>query len=98
MLKVFLGITDTSEDATLGVYLSAAKKEIISWHFGDNTTITEVPSEYEMTQINAVVMGFNIRGAENETTHKENGIDRIFKYSDMVQYIRCNVTAYAKVL
>ena len=98
MLKVFLDITDTSEDNTLSVYLSAAGKEIISWHFGNNTTITSVPTEYEMTQIQAVVAGYNLRGAENEISHNENGINRTFKYSDMIDYIRANVTGYAKVL
>ena len=98
MLKVFLDITDTSEDNTLSVYLSAAQREIISWHFGNNTTQTSVPTEYEMTQLQAVVAGYNLKGAENEETHNENGINRKFKYSDMIDDIRANVTGYAKVL
>lgn len=98
MVKTFLGITENSQDATLQVYLSAAQKEIISWHYGNETTITSVPSEYEMTQVQAVVTGFNLIGAENEEVHNENGINRHFKYSDMLQYIRSQVIPYAKVL
>ena len=98
MLKTILGITDNSQDTLLGVYLTAAKKEIIGWYYSPNTTETEVPSNLEMVQINAVVAGYNIRGAENQKVHNENGINRTFNYTDMVQYIRNNVPGYAKLL
>lgn len=98
MLKTFLDINDTSQDATLTVYLSAAKQEIIAWHYAPNTTVSAVPTELEMTQIQAVMAGYNIRGAENQTVHNENGINRTFKYSDMVLYIHNNVPGFAKVL
>jgi len=98
MLKTFLNLTDSTEDAKLEVYLSASAKEIIAWHYGNDTTKTEVPKEYEMTQIQAVVTGYNLIGAENEKVHNENGINRTFRYSDMIQYIRHEVLPYAKVL
>lgn len=98
MLKTFLDINDTSQDATLTVYLSAAKQEIIGWHYAPNTLVDNIPANLEMTQIQAVVAGYNIRGAENQTVHNENGINRTFKYSDMVLYIHNNVPGYAKVL
>lgn len=98
MLKTFLDLNDSSEDAKLEVYLSASAKEIITWHYGNDTTVTAVPKEYEITQIQAVVAGYNLIGAENEKSHNENGINRAFRYSDMLQYIRNEVTPYAKVL
>lgn len=98
MLKTFLNLNDNTEDVKLGVYLSASAKEIIAWHYGNNTTITTVPKEYEMTQIQSVVAGYNLIGAENEKVHNENGINRTFRYSDMIQYIRNEVTPYAKLL
>lgn len=98
MVKTFLGITDNTQDATLQVYLSAAQKEIISWHYGNDTTVTVVPAEYEITQVQAVVTGFNLIGAENEKVHNENGINRTFSYTDMLQYIRSQVIPYARVL
>jgi len=97
MIKTLLGISDTSQDTLLLVYLNIAKKEILSWHFSPDTTETEVPIEYEMTQVNAVVIGFNLQGAENEDKHDENGIHRRFSHSNMIDYIRANVTAYVKV-
>jgi len=37
ILKGLLEISDTSEDARLGIYLSLAKKEIINWRYGNTS-------------------------------------------------------------
>ena len=97
-LKKILGITGTSEDDLLNAYLDMSKQEILNWMYslcgGVPTTVTAVPSKYEITQIYAVVAGYNLMGAENQKAHNENGINRTFHYSDMVEYIRNNVVAY----
>lgn len=80
----------------LQTYLEAAKREIISWRGGRNSG--EVPAEYEMTQIYAVIAGFSQSGAENQTAHSENGISRSFRFPDMIAYIRANVVPYVGVL
>lgn len=99
MLKAFLQITDDSQDMLLSTYLTFAKNEILSWLYQGNipAEITDVPRQYENVQIMACVAGFNLIGAENESSHSENGITRQFKYSDMVDYIRSHVFAYAVV-
>lgn len=95
ILKTILGIRDNSEDTLLGEYLALAKNEILNWKYsnvgGVPTIVTDVPAEDETTQIMAVVTGYNLRGAENQRSHNENGIIRSFKYADMVAYIRANV-------
>lgn len=103
MLKTLLDIpaADTSEDARLTVYLSVAEKEILGWRYSYSSvtpTITVVPDEYEMTQIFAVIAGYSQSGAENQTSHNENGISRSFSYPDMVHYIRANVIPICGVL
>ena len=101
MVKTLLDIdaTDTSEDGLITVYLTASKKEIIAWRYSYGATkVTEVPEEYEMTQIFAVVAGYSIGGAEGQTTHTENGINRTFKYADMVSYIHAHVIPLCKVV
>lgn len=99
-LKALLQITDTTQDATLAVYLSLARDEILSWLYSGKTPegVTDVPERYIPTQIMAVVAGYGLMGAENQTAHSENGISRTFKYSDMVQYIRANTFAYVQVV
>ena len=101
MLKILLGVdeSDISEDKRFEVYLDSAKREILSWRYSyANEKPDEVPDEYEMTQIHAVIAGYSISGAENQISHSENGISRSFKYEDMVAYIRGHIIPIAKVI
>ena len=99
MLKSILRINDTSEDALMTVYLTAAEKEILSWRYSNaGTAATEVPAEYEMTQIYAVINGYTQSGNEGQLTNIENGTHLHFEYSDMIKYIRANVIPIAGVL
>lgn len=102
IVKAILRLTDNSEDNLLETYLQCAAQEIIYWRYsyvtnGENIP-SEVPAEYEMTQVNAVVAGYSIAGAEGEVTHSENGISRTFKYEDMISYIRSHVIPIARVI
>lgn len=99
-LKVLLNTTDVAQDAALVVYLSLARTEILSWLYSGKIPdgVDDVPARYEPTQIMAVVAGYGLMGAENQTSHAENGISRSFKYSDMLQYIKGNVIPYARVM
>lgn len=100
-IKRILGIEGDSEDELLETYLSMAWHEIVSWRYSyiaNAEEPQEVPSEYETTQIFAVVAGYSQGGAENQTSHSENGISRSFKYEDMIAYIRSHVIPFAKVL
>ena len=101
MVKTMLEIPteDTSEDGLIGVYLTASEKEIIAWRFSyGSAQVTEIPAEYEMTQVFAVVAGYSQGGTEGQTQHSENGINRTFKYADMLAYIRSNVIPLCKVV
>ena len=98
MVKGILRIEDSSMDALLTTYLAAAKSEILGWRYSYAPDMpTEVPQEYEMTQVYAVVFGFTQSGNEGEEVSIENGIHRHFHHSDMVQYIRANVVHIAKL-
>jgi hypothetical protein len=99
-VELLITLLDASSDASdkLEAFLQIAEKEILSWRYSYAGDIPkEVPPEYEMTQINAVIAGFNLSGAENQTQHSENGIQRTFKHADMLAYIRSNVIPIAGV-
>lgn len=85
-IKLILG-GDEKEDV-IGAYLEMAESEILSWSGAES-----VSPNYDTVQIMAVIAGYNLLGAENQTSHSENGISRVFKYSDMLAYIRNNVCA-----
>lgn len=100
MLKAFMRIDGDADDALLTAYLNAAEMEILSWKYSycKDEMPSEIDCEDEMTQIHAVIAGYNLAGAENETNHSENGVSRTFKFSDMIVYIRTNVIPYAKLI
>lgn len=98
ILRTLLGETDS--DVVLDSLLEVAGREIISWRFSSSpayASISEVPAEYEMVQVYAVVAGFSQRGAEAQIAHSENGIARNFSYPDMLHYIHSNVIPYCGV-
>ena len=91
MVKTILEISpeDQSSDELISAYLTLAAKEILSWRYSySSQSLSEVPPEYEVTQ----------GGAENQLQHGENGIQRTFKYEDMVAYIRAHVIPLCKVM
>ena len=100
MLKSLLKITDTTQDATLAVYLTLARDEMLSWLYSGKTPegVTDVPARYEPTQVMACVAGFGLQGLENQTASTENAITRQFKYSNMLEFIRASVVPYAQVM
>lgn len=101
-LKTLLGIeaSDNTQDEVLNVYLSMSESEILNWmyiKFPDVIADAEMPEKYAITQIQAVVAGYNLQGGENELKHTENSIIREFDYSTMVDWIRGHVQHIAKV-
>ena len=98
-IKSILGITDNSEDERIATFLTVAKSEVLSWRYNDRAEeVEDFPVQYEMTTIYAVVAGYSQSGAENQTSHGENGITRAFKYSDMIEYIHAHVIPIVKVV
>ena len=101
MVKAILRIDDTSEDALITTYLDMAQQEMLSWRYSnanpDNVPET-VPTEYEMTQVQAVINGYTQAGVEGQVLSIENGIHRHFNYSDMVEYVRAHVIPIAGVM
>jgi hypothetical protein len=100
-LKILLEETGNDEDALLSEYLDIAKDEILNWLYirlgAVPTDVDEVPAAYEQTQIMAVLAAFNIRGAEGQTLHIENGMHRQFVYDDLIKYIRTHVFPYVRL-
>lgn len=98
-LKTILGISDTSEDVLLTTYLSLAEKEILQFKYSFAADVpNSIDAEDEVTQVFAVVAGYNLIGMENQTVSIENTVHRSFKYEDMVAYIRSHVIPYARVV
>lgn len=75
-------ITGETADNVLSVYLELARDAILGrlYPFGyDKDAIIEVPSPYEVTQVNIAAYLLNKRGAEGESAHSENGVSRTYE-------------------
>jgi len=96
-VKTILGISGNDLDNTLDVYLDLAKDAIINWTFGGDTEMEDVPSEYQEIQVWSVVIGWNGRGAEGETSESVEGVTHSYDYTLMTNYIHDNCPSYVKI-
>lgn len=80
LLKVMYGGDDS--DDVLNAYLTIAGQEIINRAYPYRKGDEVVPSKYDMLQIEIAIYKLNKRGAEQETSHNENGINRTYENAD----------------
>lgn len=100
LLKVLVGIatSDTSEDSALTVYLTLSASKVIRRAYPYTTIITEVPAQYETLQCEIAAYLWNKRGAEGQTAHNENGINRTYESSDVPETMLNHIVPFAGVM
>lgn len=81
MLRTLAG--DSDSDDVLSTYLTLAGKKIINRAYPYDSTVTEVPETYDTLQVEIAVYLLNKRGAEGQTSHSENGINRSYENADI---------------
>lgn len=96
-VKTLIGWNSEGADNEIQVYLNLAEQELLTWTFGRNTELTQVPSWLEPVQIMAVVVGYNQKGAVGETMQIIDEVHHDFKYDTMLSYIHANAPAYAEI-
>ncbi len=82
-LKVLIS-PDTADDSLLSILLSQAAGIVLNkrYPYGQPEGAT-VPVAYEHIQLQIAVELFTKMGAEGQTAHKENGIDRTYEAADV---------------
>ena len=78
MLNKLQAMTGETDEEVMRVYLDLAGDVILRRLYPYGTEITQVPSPYEVRQIEIASYLLNKRGAEGETTHSENGTNRTY--------------------
>ena len=102
-LKIHLEITDSSEDALLRDILTSAKNAILARRYPyteypmDETGETILEKRYEDLQIRIAVYLYNKRGAEGQTVHNENGINRTYESADVPESLMRGITPFVGV-
>lgn len=96
VLKTIVGGSDSDE--VLSTYLKIAGMKIIVKAFPYNNTISEVPDKYSLLQCEIAAYLLNKRGAEGETYHSENGINRSYENADVPESMLTGVVPMVGVI
>ena len=76
-------MTEETNESTVSAYLGIAGNKICRKAYPFDHTVTEVPDQYSLLQVEIAVYLLNKRGAEFETSHSENGISRTYEDGDV---------------
>lgn len=75
-------LSEEKNEALLQIYLDMACHEIVTRAFPYEED-AELPLKYEPLQLEIALYLYNKRGAEGQTAHSENGINRSYESSDI---------------
>lgn len=81
----------------ISVYLDLAAQKMLVRIYPFDATQTDIPTVYQTTQCELASRLILRRGAEGETAHNENGINRTYGSVDD-EDILSRLTPYAKVM
>lgn len=94
MLKVLVDVTGNAKDAALTVYLNLAGSKVLHKAFPYDSTQTVVPHRYDFLQCEIAAYLWNKRGAEGQTGHSENGINRTYESADVPDSMLKEIVPY----
>jgi hypothetical protein len=97
-LTMLHSITGETDDSVLDTYLKLAADKILARAYPFRTDITEVPDKYAILQVDIASYLYNKRGAEGETYHSENGINRSYEAADVPDSYLSRVIPFAGVI
>lgn len=91
------GDSENWTDEVLLAFLTIAGQKIIRRAYPFDDTVTEVPRRYGVVQCEIANFLLNKRGAEGETSHSENGINRSYENADVPESLIGVVVPYCEV-
>ena len=101
LLRVMVGQPNTDEnwsDEVLNSYLKIAGDKIIKRAYPYDDEVDEVPRRYGVLQCEIAQYLLNKRGAEGETAHDENGVNRTYENADVPESLMGEVIPHVEVL
>ena len=98
MLILLKDMTGEVDDTTLLAYLDLAARVVLNKCYPFDKTQTVVPECYQNVQVDVAAYLLNKRGAEGETRHNENGIDRAYEAASVPDSMLKAVVPFAKGL
>ncbi len=100
LLRVMVGQPNADDwrDDVLISYLKIAGEKIINRAYPYDDTVTEVPRRYGVLQCEIAQYMLNKRGAEGQTAHSENGVNRTYASADVPEALLSEVIPHVEVL
>ena len=101
LLRVMVGQPNTDEnwsDEVLSSYLKIAGDKIIKRACPYDETVEDVPRRYGVLQCEIAQYLLNKRGAEGETSHSENGVNRTYENADVPESLMSEIIPHVEVL
>jgi hypothetical protein len=100
LLRVMTGQPNEGDwvDEVLISYLNIAGRKIINRAYPYDDTVMEVPLRHSNLQCEIAAYLLNKRGAEGQTSHSENGINRAYESADVPESMLSEVTPRVGVL
>lgn len=101
LLRAMVGTPNTDEnwsDDVLISYLTIAGRKIINRAYPYDDEVTEVPRRYGYLQCEIACYLLNKRGAEGQTAHSENGVNRSYESADVPESMLSEVIPHVGVL
>lgn len=96
--RLKIRITEKVDDVELEDILESAKAVILSRRFPFGEQPEEIENKYKDLQIRIAVEMFNKRGAEGETAHSENGVNRSYSSASVSEELLREITPKAGVV
>ena len=90
-------LTGETDDSVLLTFLDLAAEKVLARCYPYHPDKQTVPARYQNTQLEIAVYLLNKRGAEGETTHNENGINRSFESGSVPDSMLKGVVPFASV-
>lgn len=97
-IEIVKSMTGETSDGVVSAYLNIAGNKICRKAYPFDPTVTEVPEQYSLLQVEIAVYLLNKRGAEGQTGHTENGISRSYESGDVPESMLRQVVPMAGVL
>lgn len=82
-IEMVKSMTGETSDGVVSAYLKISGNKICRKAYPFDLTMTEVPEQYSLLQVEIAVYLLNKRGADGESAHSENGISRTYENGDV---------------
>lgn len=90
-------LTGETNDDILLTFLDIAKDKILTRCYPYRTDMVDIPTRYRSTQLEIAVYLLNKRGAEGETAHNENGINRSYESASVPESMLKGIVPFGSV-